>query len=113
MLSKILTKRSELKKAVKEAVKEETKVKTREALVKDFYNHSAEILNANNQIETDLYIQNNVKRGLRNSNGTGVVVGLTRIGDVRGYTVDENNLCVSVVHVIYGKRNLPQVLSNR
>ena len=29
------------------------------------------------------------------------------------YTVDENNLCVSVVHVIYGKRNLPQVLSNR
>lgn len=29
------------------------------------------------------------------------------------YTVDENNLCVSVVHVIYGKRNLPRVLSNR
>lgn len=90
MLSKILSKRSELKKAVKEAVKEETKVKVKEAIVKNFYEHSAEILNANNQIETDLYIQNNVKRGLRNSNGTGVVVGLTRIGDVRGYTVDEN-----------------------
>lgn len=29
------------------------------------------------------------------------------------YTVDENNLSVSIVHVIYGKRNLPQVLSNR
>ena len=29
------------------------------------------------------------------------------------YTVDENNLCVSVVHIIFGRRNLPQVLSNR
>ena len=29
------------------------------------------------------------------------------------YTVDESNLSVSIVHVIYGKRNLPQVLSNR
>lgn len=29
------------------------------------------------------------------------------------YTVDENNLSVSIVHVIYGKRNLPLVLSNR
>ena len=28
-----------------------------------------------------------VKRGLRNANGTGVVVGLTRVGDVEGYRI--------------------------
>lgn len=41
-------------------------------------------------IESDLYIKHNVKRGLRNSNGTGVVVGLTKIGEVSGYTINEN-----------------------
>ena len=32
----------------------------------------------------------NVKRGLRNADGTGVLVGLTSIGDVHGYIIDEN-----------------------
>jgi len=31
----------------------------------------------------------NVKRGLRNTDGSGVVVGLTEIGDVHGYVMDE------------------------
>ncbi|MBN2651875.1 MAG: citrate/2-methylcitrate synthase [Spirochaetales bacterium] len=31
----------------------------------------------------------NVKRGLRNNDGTGVVVGLTEIGDAHGYILDE------------------------
>ena len=30
-----------------------------------------------------------VKRGLRNKNGTGVLVGLTEIGSVHGYTVED------------------------
>ncbi len=41
-------------------------------------------------IERDLYEKFNVKRGLRNPDGTGVLVGLTRIGMVRGYVIDEN-----------------------
>lgn len=44
----------------------------------------------NNQISSDLYHKFNVKRGLRNSDGTGVLVGLTNIGEVHGYTVDDN-----------------------
>lgn len=84
MLSKILAKRNEIKKATKEDVV------TKNNNGKDFFSTSSEILQKTNQIDSDLYIQNNVKRGLRNSNGTGVVVGLTKIGDVRGYTVDEN-----------------------
>ncbi|MDD4495542.1 MAG: citrate synthase, partial [Eubacteriales bacterium] len=36
----------------------------------------------NYSIDPALYEKYNVKRGLRNSDGTGVLVGLTRIGDV-------------------------------
>jgi len=43
----------------------------------------------NNRIEMDLYNKYNVKRGLRNADGTGVLVGLTRVGDVHGYIMDE------------------------
>lgn len=40
-------------------------------------------------IPDDLYQYWNVKRGLRNQDGTGVVVGLTQIGEVHGYIIDE------------------------
>ena len=43
----------------------------------------------NNQIEPDEFSRYNVKRGLRNADGTGVLVGLTEIGDVHGYILDE------------------------
>jgi citrate synthase len=43
----------------------------------------------NNAIEGGLYGKYNVKRGLRNADGTGVLVGLTRVGDVHGYIIDE------------------------
>ena len=39
----------------------------------------------NDEIDFSLYDKYNVKRGLRNADGTGVLVGLTRIGDVQGY----------------------------
>jgi citrate synthase len=51
-------------------------------------NHLNE-MTGNNFIEPDLYGKYNVKRGLRNTDGTGVLVGLTRIGDVHGYIVEE------------------------
>lgn len=43
----------------------------------------------NSAIDIDLYGKYNVKRGLRNADGTGVLVGLTRVGDVHGYIIDE------------------------
>lgn len=42
------------------------------------------------KIENELFQKFNVKRGLRNEDHTGVVVGLTKIGDVVGYERDEN-----------------------
>jgi citrate synthase len=46
-------------------------------------------ITGNDYIDADLYDTYNVKRGLRNADGTGVLVGLTRIGDVHGYIIDE------------------------
>ncbi|MDR1596688.1 MAG: citrate/2-methylcitrate synthase [Treponema sp.] len=43
----------------------------------------------NDYIDSALYTKYNVKRGLRNADGTGVLVGLTRVGDVHGYILDE------------------------
>ena len=40
-------------------------------------------------IDPRLYDKYNVKRGLRNNDGSGVVVGLTNICCVHGYVIDE------------------------
>lgn len=42
------------------------------------------------QIDPELFKVHNVKRGLRNEDHTGVVVGLTKVGDVVGYERDED-----------------------
>ena len=42
------------------------------------------------EINSGLYERYNVKRGLRNADGSGVLVGLTSIGEVRGYIIVEN-----------------------
>ena len=51
----------------------------------------AQLANQNDPINPDLYAKYDVKRGLRNSNGTGVLVGLTHIGDVVGYKIEDGN----------------------
>jgi citrate synthase len=44
------------------------------------------------QIDKVLYDEYNVKRGLRNNDGSGVLVGLTRIGNVHGFIKDEHEI---------------------
>ena len=88
MFNRKKSKRRDIKKAVKSAVRKEIKNTVKSSLIHEFLEERAKIVEKNDYIEPDLYIKNNVKRGLRNSNGTGVVVGLTRIGDVRGYKTD-------------------------
>ncbi len=54
---------------------------------KDFY----EKLKGVYTIHPETYEKYDVKRGLRNKDGTGVLVGLTSIGDVRGYIIEEKD----------------------
>ena len=55
----------------------------------DFINELGTLFNQNNSISDDIYNKLDVKRGLRNKNGTGVLVGLTKIGSVLGYSVNK------------------------
>ena len=46
-------------------------------------------LRKHSQIAPALYEKYNVNRGLRHSDGSGVVAGITRICSVHGYVIDE------------------------
>lgn len=46
----------------------------------------------NGRIDTSLYDKYDVKKGLRNKNGTGVLTGLTEIGEVKSYTIDDGEM---------------------
>ena len=52
-----------------------------EIRIQSFFEKSLE----ENQIDNELYKKYSVKKGLRNEDGTGVLVGLTKISDVVGY----------------------------
>jgi len=68
---------------------------------KAFYMSKAKSLNKNDMIPNALYIEKDVKRGLRNANGTGVVVGLTRIGEVNGYDLDSQGNKIAIEGKLY------------
>lgn len=57
----------------------------REELLQDL----SEKFRLHNQVPPDLYTRYRIKRGLRNADGTGVLVGASRLGNVHGYIVNE------------------------
>lgn len=46
----------------------------------------------NSQIDPELYFKYDVKRGLRDKHGRGVLTGLTEIGEVKAYTIDDGEM---------------------
>ncbi len=54
-----------------------------------------------NSIDPAYYEQYDVKRGLRNADGTGVVAGLTNIANVHGYVVSDNEKIADEGHLRY------------
>ena len=65
--------------------------------VKDFYdnemlNELSELAEVSYAIDPELYGKFDVKRGLRDINGRGVLAGLTKIGEVHSYIIDENEM---------------------
>ncbi|MDR3207562.1 MAG: citrate/2-methylcitrate synthase [Oscillospiraceae bacterium] len=59
----------------------------RGAKTQTFIQNVCENYSQYNRIDPDLYVNENIKRGLRHADGTGVLVGLTRVGSVQGYIV--------------------------
>ncbi len=56
-------------------------------MTNEWINLMAAIATENNKIDQSEYDKNHVMRGLRNPNGTGVLVGLTDVGAVDGYEI--------------------------
>lgn len=54
-----------------------------------------------NTVDPALYEQYDVKRGMRNADGTGVIAGLTNIANVHGYIVSDNEKIADEGHLRY------------
>jgi citrate synthase len=68
---------------------------------KNFFSRLETQVKASCQIDTELFEQYDVKRGLRNKDGTGVLVGLTNIGDVVGYKKEDGKVVAIPGRLLY------------
>lgn len=66
-----------------------------------FFSQLSDTIEKNNLIDPALYGKYNVKRGLRDQDGKGVLVGLTEIGEVHAYVIDENETVPVPGRLIY------------
>ncbi len=69
-------------------------------------------LHENSRIEPNLYDKYHVKRGLRNSDGTGVVAGITNICNVHGYVLNEGEVESIPGQLIYRGYNINDIVAN-
>ncbi|MCR5351896.1 MAG: citrate/2-methylcitrate synthase [Bacteroidales bacterium] len=58
-------------------------------------------MKASTRIDADLFKKLDVKRGLRNEDGTGVLVGLTNIGNVVGYEREKDGTIIPIEGRLY------------
>ncbi|MCR5725607.1 MAG: citrate/2-methylcitrate synthase [Treponema sp.] len=72
----------------------------------------SELVTNDDQIDTSLYGKYDVKRGLRNANGTGVLVGLTRIGDVVGYDLKDGQKVAVPGRLMYRGYNVESLIKD-
>lgn len=66
----------------------------------------------NTSIDSSLYDKYHVKRGLRNSDGTGVVAGITNICNVHGYVLNEGEVEAIPGQLIYRGYNINDLVAN-
>ena len=62
-----------------------------------------------NAINPELFTKYSVKRGLRDLDGRGVLVGLTEIGEVHSYIVDDNEMIPVPGQLFYRGINVEQI----
>jgi len=62
-------------------------------------------------IDPDLYVKYEVKRGLRDLNGRGVLVGLTEIGEVQAYDTEDNKIVPAPGMLLYRGIDLNEIVT--
>jgi citrate synthase len=73
-------------------------------LVEELVNH--------NKINTEDFTRFGVKRGLRNSDGTGVMAGLTKISSVDGYYIDDGERVPKEGHLYFRGVDMADIVAN-
>ncbi len=71
----------------------------------------SELVIQNSHINSDISEKYDVKRGLRNSNGTGVLAGLSKIGEVHGYIVDDGEQVPDYGKLFYRGINIYDIVN--
>ncbi len=66
----------------------------------------------NTYIDNALYDEYSVKRGLRNKNGTGVLVGITNVASVEGYTVEDGKKIPAAGKLYYRGISIEEIIKN-
>ena len=93
--------RRQIRQSVRDSARIELKNQIRAARQENFFDSSAALIQERDYIETEVYSQYDVKRGLRNANGTGVLVGLTKVGEVNGYETDDEGNKIPIEGKLY------------
>ncbi len=76
----------------------------------DFISGKAEQVKSNNMIAKSDYEKKNVKRGLRNADGTGVLAGVTKVCNVQGYYVQDGEKMPMNGKLIYRGINMQRIV---
>ncbi len=71
-----------------------------------------EICQKNSSIDPELYAKYEVKRGLRDINGKGVLAGLTEVGDVRAYIIQDGEMIPCEGKLFYRGIDVEQIVDN-
>ncbi|MGN0665527.1 MAG: citrate/2-methylcitrate synthase [Huintestinicola sp.] len=66
----------------------------------------------NNKIDPKIYEKFSVKRGLRNSDGSGVLAGVTNICNVHGYVLNEGEKAPDVGKLVFRGYNINDLVDN-
>ncbi len=83
-----------------------------ESAFNDFLGKLCEMAEHNDPIDPELYKKYDVKRGLRNANGTGVLVGLTSVGDVVGYEIKDGEKVAIPGKLLYRGYNVEDLVKD-
>ena len=71
----------------------------------------AEMCVGNGRIDPELYAKYEVKRGLRDINGKGVLAGLTEISEILSYTIEDNEMIPCDGRLYYRGYNINDIVS--
>jgi len=77
-----------------------------------YFESLSRLTEQNDCIDPELYVKYDVKRGLRDSDGKGVLVGLTRIGNVYGYEVVDGKPVAVPGKLIYRGYDVEDIIND-